>query len=46
MMDRMIKVFYVLVIAMVVFLGGLLISQGMNELPQAVKVQQVIAPRR
>lgn len=31
MMERMIKAFYVLMIAMVVFLGGLLISKGISE---------------
>ncbi len=31
MMDKMIKAFYVFMIAMVVFLGGLLISKGLNE---------------
>lgn len=31
MIEKMIKAFYVIMIAMVVFLGGLLISKGLNE---------------
>lgn len=31
MIEKMIKAFYVFMIALVVFLGGLLISKGMNE---------------
>ena len=29
MMDKLVKAFYVLIIALVVFLGGLLISRGL-----------------
>lgn len=31
MLDKMIKAFYILMIALIVFLGGLLISKGMHE---------------
>ncbi|MBR5287485.1 MAG: hypothetical protein IKU34_02705 [Clostridia bacterium] len=42
MMERMIKAFYILMIAMVVFLGGLLISQGIHE--SHADAQEAIAP--
>ena len=44
MMDRMIKAFYVLMIAMVVFLGGLLISQGMHESQTIASSEHAVVP--
>ena len=43
-MEKMIKAFYVLIIAMVVFLGGLLISQGIHEAQTVVTAKHAVAP--
>ena len=44
-MEKIIKAFYVLIVAMVVFLGGLLISQGMHESQKGTPAQEAAAPR-
>lgn len=44
MMEKMIKAFYILIIAMVVFLGGLLISQGIHESQTVVTAEHAVAP--
>ena len=43
-MEKMIKAFYILTIAMVVFLGGLLISQGIHEAQTVVTAEHAVAP--
>ena len=44
-MEKIIKAFYVAIVAMVVFLGGLLISQGMQESQKGTPAQEAVTPR-
>ena len=44
MIDKLIKAFYVLIIAMVVFLGGLLIAQGIHESQTAASAEDATSP--
>ena len=44
-MEKIIKAFYVVIVAMVVFLGGLLISQGMHESQKGTPAQDAAVPR-
>ena len=44
MMEKMIKAFYISIIAMVVFLGGLLISQGIHESRTLAPAEHAVAP--
>ena len=44
MMEKMIKAVYISIIAMVVFLGGLLISQGIHESRTLAPAEHAVAP--